>query len=215
MGPGGTVWALLRERSTKRVLVALLVVSAVTFPAIASSKTKKPKAHFPSCSALSHKALADIAQTGTLKLEKKIGNLCIFYGEHRGHYKPALDVQMIPYIKSIWDLAKTDAVKSAAKDGDDYGQVNSKMFFVSGKKSDAGLPPCSKDYGSPGKGQSKFGPACSPEPDLEHFTVIGNGTDKRNGLHVMVSGALSGQEGDVHLSHVITLVKEVISGKLH
>jgi hypothetical protein len=31
----------------------------------------------------------------------------------------------------------------------------------------------------------------------------------------MVSAGLTGQQGDVHLSHVLGVVKEVLSGKLH
>ena len=36
-----------------------------------------------------------------------------------------------------------------------------------------------------------------------------------NHLHLMVSAAVTGQRGDVHLSHMLELVKEVISGKIH
>ncbi len=113
------------------------------------------------------------------------------------------------------DTAKNDAAASASKNGSDYGEVNSKLFFVSGKLTDKGLPPCTKDYGSPGKGQSKFGPVCSPEPGAAHFGAYGHGTDKRLHLNVMVSVGLIGEEGDVHLSHALELAKEIISAKIH
>jgi hypothetical protein len=191
------------------------LVAIVITPTVAVAK----KAHspFPSCAAVSRREIATLAQTGKLKLEKKIGNLCLFTGngEHHGHYKPALDIQIIPYFKSIWDKAKSDAVKSAAKDGGTFGQSSQKLFFVTGKDTGEGLQPCEKKLGTPGKGQSKFGPVCATEPDAAHIVVYGNGTDKRNHLHLMVSVAVTGELGDVHLSHVITLVEDVVSGKIH
>jgi hypothetical protein len=32
---------------------------------------------------------------------------------------------------------------------------------------------------------------------------------------LMVSAGVTGQEGDAHLSHVLELVKEILSGQLH
>jgi hypothetical protein len=31
----------------------------------------------------------------------------------------------------------------------------------------------------------------------------------------MVSAGVTGQQGDVHLSHMLALVKDIISGKIH
>jgi hypothetical protein len=200
-------------------LVLPVIVLAAVFPAAAASKGKgKHRSNIPSCSKLSRKALEDLAQTGDLKLEKKIGPLCIFYGKglHSDHYKPTLSVEVIPYISSIWKRAKDDAQASGHKNGDTFGESSNALFFVSGKQTGNGLQPCNaKDLGSPGKGQSKFGPVCDTEPDQSHFSVYGNGTDKRTHMRLMVSSALTGQQGDVHLSHVIELVKEVISGAIH
>ena len=41
---------------------------------------------------------------------------------------------------------------------------------------------------------------------MVHCSVYGNGTDKRLHLHLMVSAGVSGQRGDVHLSHMLALV---------
>jgi hypothetical protein len=136
-------------------------------------------------------------------------------GEHHRHYEPTLDIQIIPYIKSVWDTAMSDAMKSAGKHRNTFGQSSKTLFFITGEETGKGLQPCKKDLGTPGKGQSKFGPVCATEPDASHIGVYGNGTDKRNHLHLMVSVAVIGQLGDVHLSHVIELVKDVISGKIH
>jgi hypothetical protein len=106
-------------------------------------------------------------------------------------------------------------MNSAAKNGTTFGQSSKQLFFVTGEETGEGLQPCEKDLGTPGKGQSKFGPVCATEPDASHIGGYGNGTDKRNHLHLMVSVAVTGQLGDVHLSHLIKLVTDVISGKIH
>ena len=204
-----------RAVAIRRVLLMSLLVAIAITPIVAAAK--KPSGGIPNCAVVSRGEIAKLAQTGHLKLEKQIGNLCVFFGEgeHRGHYKPGLDIQIIPYIKSIWDTAKSDATKSAGKNGDTFGQSSKALFFVTGVTTGHGLQPCDKDLGTPGRGQSKFGPVCATEPDATHISVYGNGTDRRNHLHLMVTAALIGQQGDVHLSHVIQLVKDVISGKIH
>jgi len=199
----------------KRVMFTSLLVAIAITPIVAVAK--KTTSQVPNCATVSRRQIATLAQTGNLKLLKKIGNFCAFSGdgEHHGHYKPTLGVQIIPYIKTIWNTAKSDAIKSATKNHDTFGQSSKQMFFVTGEDTGEGLQPCDKDLGSPGKGQSKYGPVCATEPDAVHIGVYGNGTDKRNHLHLMVSVALTGQSGDVHLSHALQLVKDLISGKIH
>ena len=198
----------------RSVFTSLLVAIAIT-PTVAAAK--KTHAQIPNCAAVSRSEIAKLAQTGQLKLLKKVGNLCEFTGagEHHGHYRPTLGIQIIPYITSIWNTAKSDAMHSGAKNGNTFGQSSKQVFFVTGKDTGSGLQPCQKKLGTPGKGQSKFGPVCATEPDASHIGVYGNGTDKRNHLHLMVSVAVTGQLGDVHLSHVIQVVTDVISGKIH
>lgn len=202
----------------RRVPFALLLV-AIAAIAIAptGAVAKKKRSRIPNCAAISRSELATLAQTGHLRLLKKIGPLCEFTGkgEHHGHYKTTLSLEIVPYIKSVWDKAKSDSRASAAKYGDTFGESSKRLFFVSGHSTGKGLQPCKPDLGKPGHGQSKFGPACSTEPDASAFGAYGNGTDKRNGLHLMVSGGVTGQAGDVHLSHMLKLVKDVISGKIH
>jgi hypothetical protein len=199
----------------RRVLLTLLLVVIAITPVVAVAK--KTHSRIPDCAAVSRSEIAKLAQTGRLKLIKKVGNLCVFTGEgeHHGHYRPTLDIQIIPYFRSIWDAAKSDAMKSAGKNASTFGQSSKQLFFVTGAETGKGLQPCKKDLGTPGKGQSKFGPVCATEPDASHIDVYGNGTDKRDRLQLMVSVGVIGQLGDVHLSHVIELVKDVISGKIH
>jgi hypothetical protein len=188
----------------------------VVLPAVAFSKTaSKHHGHIPSCTKLSRKAIEDLAGTGKLKLAKHVAPFCAFTGEHPGHYEPQLELGIIPYVASVWKTEKTDATRSAAKNGTDYGQVNSHLFFVTGENTSAGLPPCTAVDGAPGTGGSKLGPACAGEPSLEKISVYGNGTDQRAHLHLMVSAGVTGQQGDVHLSHMLALVKDIISGKIH
>jgi hypothetical protein len=204
-------------RRKTRAAVALvplsIVLLIVLFPASAASKGRDEA---PSCSSISRKKLAKLAQTGRLKLVHKVGNFCEFNGHKPpDHYVPTFEIELVPYSKKIWKEEKADAKSSASKTGSDYGQVNSRMFFVSGKFTDKGDPPCVKSYGKPGKGQSKYAPVCTPEPAASHIAVYGNGTDTRTHMHLLVSGAVTAEEGEVHLSHMIELVKEVISGKIH
>jgi hypothetical protein len=155
--------------------------------------------------------MANLAETGHLKLAKKIGLLCEFTGEHHGHYKPTLELEIIPYTAKIWNTAKSDAQVTAAKEGTDFGQSSSKLFFVSGVVHSSSKPPC-----TPGQKRPEYGPpACDGQPSWAHFSAYGNGTDKRVHARLMVSAGVTGQEGDVHLSHVLELVKEILSGKLH
>jgi hypothetical protein len=205
MGPGP------RQVLSAAVLAVLLLVALV--PASAA-RTSKGRHKFPSCSSLSRSKLPDLAQTGRLRLQKKIGPLCEFTGHHPKHYEPTLGLEIIQYSTNVWDTAKSDAEKSAARNGSDFGEVSSDEFFVSGTYTDKGLPPCKKQDGSPGKGVSKFGPVCSPEPAANHYEAIARGNDRRAGVKVMVAAAVTGQRGDVHLSHIIELAKEVVSGKL-
>jgi hypothetical protein len=44
---------------------------------------------------------------------------------------------------------------------------------------------------------------------------MGMGKIKRSHLRLMVSAAVVGQQGDSHLSHMLALVQDVISGKIH
>jgi hypothetical protein len=161
--------------------------------------------------------MATLAQTGSLDFRKKIGNLCEFTGKgtHHGHYHTTFEVQIIPYIQNIWDTAKSDAQSSAAKNGDDFGETNKHLFFVSGELRSRDLGKCNKHNDRPGRDEAKFGPACKGEPAADHLSVYGNGTDKRAGRRLMVSAGVTGQQGDVHLSHMIELVNEILSGKIH
>ena len=197
----------------RRILFPLLLVATAITPTVALAKGSR----VPSCAAVSRSEIAKLAQTGVLTLKKRTGNLCEFTGEgeHRGHYKPTLEIQIVPYFNSIWDSAKSQAMKSGSKDGNEFGEVSRSLFFVTGKETGKGLQPCKKDLGTPGRGDSKFGPACETEPDASHIGAYGNGIDKRNHLHLMVSVGVTGQLGDVHLSHMIKLAKDVISGKIH
>ena len=211
MPPGQAFW---RGHSAKIAIAAVCTCALASFPAIAASKSSS-KSHFPSCASISRTALASEAQTGPLTLKKKVGNLCEFTGQHKGHYEPLFEIQLIPYIKSIWNTAKNSAAASATKNGSEFGEFNSKLFWVSGEITDKDLPPCNPDNGSPGKGDSKLGPVCSPEPTADHFSAYGYGTYKRLGLQMMVSAAVTGERGDVHLSHMIVMVQDILSGKIH
>lgn len=207
-----------RRYSTRIALVGLLAsLVAIALASVPSGAPAKGHAHIPSCKHLSQSAMANLAQTGRLDFRKKIGNLCEFTGKgtHHGHYHTTFDVEIIPYIKSVWDEAKSKAQATAAKHGDDFGNASKHLFFVSGEIKNGDLGKCNKHNDKPGEGEAKFGPACKGEPAAVHLGAYGHGTDKRAGLDLMVTVGVTGQRGDVHLSHVLELAKEIISGKIH
>lgn len=214
------MWTSRREPRARRALLAvpllaMLVIALAAVPSKAPAKSHR-HARLPSCSHLPRSAMASLAQTGELHFLKKIGHLCEFTGkgEHHGHYHTTFDVQVIPYIKQVWDEAKSKARSLAAKNHDDFGDASKKMFFVTGELRSGGDGPCNKHDDKPGEGEAKFGPACAGEPNAVHIGVYGHGPDKHNGLDVMVTTGVTGQQGDVHLSHMLELAKRIISGKI-
>ena len=113
--------------------------------------------------------------------------------------------------------AEASAAAKAKKEGATFGvvakslKVGKAAFFVTSSVNDAGMPPC-----EPGAELPLVGPpVCSPEPTLAKFTVIGWGPYKGSGAQTMASTAATAQAGDVTLSHMITLVKDLLSGKIH
>ena len=205
----GFLSASSRGRRTGRgVLVVLAALGlSIAVPATATSTTK-PSA-FPSCRTLSRTALANLAQTGPLALTRVVGPYCYFTGHISGHYEPELQVAILPYTKYLW-LAATGRPCAA---GAICGHFNSKLFDVTAKPlTSAGLSPC-KANDLP---LSRItGPACAGEPTANAFIAYTYGSYKSSGLQLMVTAGLTGQQGDVHLSHLIALVQQVLSGKIH
>lgn len=205
----GTRWALL-----------VVLAASMTLPAFAvASHQGSPR--IPVCSALSRSAIANLVGTGPLALKTKIGNLCVFTGERHGHYQPGFSIQIVPWSKSLFSLAERDAVQSAAREHAQFGvvsralKVGKKAFFVSGTMTSASLPPCgSEEAPAPVPLELRTGPICAGEPSLTHITVIGYGPSP-SGVELMVSAGGAAQQGDISLIHVIDLVKDLISGKIH
>ncbi len=197
-----------------------MLAALITLPAFAvASHNSSPRV--PDCSALSRGAIANLAGTGPLKLEKKVGNLCTFTGKIPKHYKPALVIQIVPWSKQLFSVAEHDAVHSAAREHEQFGvvsralKVGKKAFFVTGTMTSASLPPCgSEEAPAPSPLEVRTGPICAGEPSATHITVIGYGPSP-GGAELMVSAGGVAQQGDISLIHVITLVKDLISGKIH
>ena len=199
------------RRATVPVL-CLLALSLAIAPASVIAKTPHGgKGSVPNCSSLSRTAIATLVGTGPLTLKARIGNLCEFAGHVPGHYTPMLDIQIEPYFRAIWNTAQSDAMKSAAAQHSTFGRFSSKLFFVSGSKSSEGLGACE------GKtiGPEQLGPECAGQPELVHYNAIGYGRYKAGSKNLMVSTAVVSQLGDTHLSHMISLVQQLLSGKIH
>jgi hypothetical protein len=192
----------------------------ITLPAFAVASHKSPPG-IPDCSALSRGAIANLMGTGPLTLERKIGNLCTFAGRIPKHYKPVLVIQIVPWSKKLFSVAERDAVHSAAREHEQFGMVSSALkvgksaFFVTGTKTSASLPPCgSEEAPGPSPLEVRTGPICAGEPSLTNINVTGYGPSP-SGAELMVSAGAAAQQGDISLIHVITLVKGLISGKIH
>lgn len=198
----------------------VMIAALIMLPALAvASRRSSPRV--PVCSALSRGAIANLTGTGPLTLEKKVGNLCTFAGKIHKHYKPALVIQIVPWSQSLFSVAERDAVLSARRDHDQFGvvskalRVGKKAFFVTGTTTSASLPPCgSEEAPAPSPLEVRTGPICAGEPSATHINVIGYGPSP-GGAELMVSVGGVAQQGDISLIHVITLVKDLISGKIH
>jgi hypothetical protein len=94
-------------------------------------------------------------------------------------------------------------------------KVGKRAFFVTSTKSTASLPLCQPEGEGTPPEPEELGPKCHGQPPLTAITVIGYGPAKPSGLELMVSTGVTGQQGDVSLSHVIYLVKDILSGKIH
>jgi hypothetical protein len=198
----------------------VVLAASMTLPAFVVA-AHKSSPRIPACSALSRSAIAHLVGTGPLALTKKVGNFCVFYGKRPGHYKPALDIQIVPWSKKLFSVAERDSIKSAAAEGSQFGivsrglKVGKKAFFVTGTKTSASLPPCGSDQApAPSPLDIRTGPICAGEPALTAITVTGYGLSP-SGVELMVSASGAAQQGDISLIHVIDLVKDLISGKIH
>lgn len=207
MGPG--------THRVTRTAALVVLVSAALVATSAAHQARTAGHKTPSCSSISRSKMAQLAQTGHLKLTHHNGPLCQFNGHHPGHYVPQLVLEIVPYSKKLWKQAKADAKKSAAKNGSQFREKGSNEFDVTGKYTDQGDSPCTKSQGKPGHGQSKYAPVCTPEPNAVHYAAYARGTDSRTGGKLMVNVGVVAEQGDVHLSHILKLAPEIVSGMIH
>lgn len=204
-------WAtatLRRHDVRSALLTGFLVPVALLGTGNAAAKTPAPA---PLCSTISRTAMATLVGTGPLILEKTVGPLCEFLGARPGHYKPTFDLEIIPFNKDVWSGAQSGSIHSAIASKSHFGQVNSKLFFVSGSSTGAGMGPCTAED----KVSDELGPHCAGQPQLTKLTAIGYGKYKPTGAQLMVSTGATGQLGDVYLSHLLSLVTGILSGKIH
>jgi hypothetical protein len=191
-----------------RARVLFVFVLSIAIPSAAVASSAKMAAGIPSCKTLSRTAVANLVGTGPLTLTKMIGPYCYFSGQRPGHYKPMLQIEIIPYIKYVWTAAETAATHSPSEK---ITHVNSKLFSGTGTVTSAGKSPCQPSQVV----SNEPGPACAGQPSESIFTAIGYGSYQPSGQQLMVSTALTGEQGDVHLSHLLALVTEILSAKIH
>jgi hypothetical protein len=198
-------------RTISAVAVWVVLAGSIVIPALASPTGSRKAPATPPCSGLLLTAVAKLVGTGPLKLLSRTGNFCAFIGSIPGHYKTSLDIQIIPYMKSVWQTAEANAMHSASVNGSTFGHSSAKLFFVSGTKTSAGMSPCTPSQ----KVTDEFEPQCAGQPDASVFDAIGYGPYKSSSVQLMVSTAATAEQGDVYLSHLLALVTQILSGKIH
>jgi hypothetical protein len=197
------------------VLVAALV-AAVGVPALAvAARAKTPTV--PDCAHLSRTAIAKVVNTGKLSLKGQTGNLCSFEGHIPGHYKPLLQIQVVPGTASLFSLAEGAAMTSAKKQHATFATVSPKLklgtaaFSVTSTANGGKLPLC-----KPGQKPPQIGPPrCKGEPAYTKIEVVAYGPSKPKSLVLMVTVAVAVQKGDVSLPDMITLDKDILAHTIH
>jgi hypothetical protein len=94
------------------------------------------------------------------------------------------------------------------------GHANPKLFFwvaTVTSESAGDTSPCQSDDVV----ANETGPACPGQPTEDAFGASGYGPYKSGGQLLIVTVGLTGQLGDVHLSHALALVTQILSGKIH
>jgi hypothetical protein len=193
--------------STRVVGIALLVLLwlLMTVPSTAAASLRTPptkEAAIPNCASLSRTAMASLAGTGPLTVLKITGPYCAFISRIAGHYRPTLDVGILPYSKALWKAAT-----SVHPTGATVGYANPKLFFWAStvtSESAGNTSACQSDQVV----VNEVGPECAGQPTQDAFGAAGYGS-------YIVTVDLSGQLGDVHLSHVLAMVMQILSGKIH
>jgi len=192
-----------RPHASVRFVLAALAAAG---PVLVSAQRSTP-GPIPNCATLDPSSIASLLTVPALTLEKNTGPLCTFTGKKPSRYLIEVDITIIPYSDSVWGAAENAAIKRH-----DYKQESANLFFSDRTVTSHGLPPC--NLGDQKAGQ--LGPKCSGEPDQNVYTVVGRGNYKTpTGPKLMVTAATSAQSGDIYLGHVIELVKEILSGKIH
>ena len=192
------------------LLVSLVLSTAVGPTALASVGTGPPMPPgIPSCATLSRTSLASLAGTGPLTVLKLIGPLCTFTGRIAGHYRPTLEVEIVPYSKPLWAAATGVHPADAT-----VGHANAKLFFWTAtvtSESAGDTSPCTAEDVI----TRENGPACPGQPTQDAFGATGYGPYKSGAPQLIVTVGLTGELGDVHLSHALALVTQILSGKIH
>ena len=201
---------MIRTRLARLAGLALLAVAVLLPASVASSKPKPRPPSAPSCAGFSAAAIANALRTGPLTFKSKVAYTCTWEGAPHGHYREIIAIGVVPGIKSIYQTAESDGMKAAAKQHKTFGKLGSRgapwtaAFFVTGTTNPGTLMACKPDHIRPLSGP----PACSGDPAWTATDV-----DAYNSK-LMVSTAAGAELGDIHLSGMIELVREIASGKI-
>jgi hypothetical protein len=214
-----------RRRSPTRVLFVVLLAAVLAAPALAttSHRSAQEAASVPDCTGFSHAEMARLIDVGSLDFQGRRSDLnaCAYVANVSGDYSDLLQVSVRPATRCGRLTCKALFLKSEQLARQSHGQPHrffrtvrvrgALMFIVSGYILSSSLPrPC-----PPGQTLPEFGPPlCNGEPTWYTYSVQSYGALKPRGPKAFVAVGLANGPGGVGTARVISLNKEILSGKI-
>ena len=205
-----TVW---RHATISCLLAFLALLIAIPSVSATPLRSRATPAGIPSCTHLSTTAMANVLGSPPLRFKGKTprSNLCTWEAVRPGHYHEALSVDIVPGKRSIYDVAESDGKKSANKRRKTLRHACCRAQSLEGGvlRQRIGFQQRLGSMHTGTRTADIRAPECSSDPDWTTVNVDSYDSS------LMVSVGAVAQLGDVHLSHVIELNKEILTGKIH
>jgi hypothetical protein len=182
----------------RRVMSALLALSALLVILATAPVSADAKAPPLKCAHFSVSAIAKVVGTGPLKLAAPEANsFCSYEGNPLTGFLPFLSVHLSHATQSIFSLSEKTTKKLAAAQGAKFATLKI------------------------GSAQAWYVASVAPEglgrPNEIEITVGAYGPYKSSNSKIVVGAGVAAQVGvgNVTVSHMTLLVKEILSGQIH
>ena len=205
-------FAQLRFAQLGVAIFALTIVPGVSASGAGASGKPPP---LPACRHLSSSKLSKYFDVGTLKFEGVTphSDICTWLGKRGGHYHVQLQIGFSPGSKSLFDTVTKAAQKSAKRQGAKFATVQKSspsIIEVSKIAHGGSLKPCDSSHKIPDFGP----PQCASDPAWYTDSADAYGRMKKGGANVIVSANAGAELGDTALHSMVTLAKDILSGKV-